>query len=399
LNCVTNIACEPDGGPSRRTYGNGLVRANTYDLDGRLTGISTTVPSSSALIQSLAYGFDANDTITAISNGANASLTQSFGYDELTRLTGVTSNSGNWTWGYDGNGNRSSQTSSYGSAAYSVAAASNQYLAVSGANGRSFGFDALGNRISDTGAGGTLSLHYDAFNRMDRSTWAGVTTSYHVNPLGQRTTKSTPGGNWTRFVYAADGSLLTERGPAGMTDYLWLGGTLVGMVRNNVLYAIHTDHLGRPERVTSPTQAIVWRANNYAFHRDVAQDNIGGLNLGFPGQYFDAETGLWNNGFRDYDSSMGAYVESDPIGLAGGSIRMPMSEGIRSAVLIASVLCATGSGAGTLRRNKRMQRPVITTRITTMHALEAIPMLAAQDKWHRILDGRQISPIACSKIL
>ncbi|MBS0577110.1 MAG: hypothetical protein JSS45_11935 [Proteobacteria bacterium] len=33
LNCVTNIACEPDGGPSRRTYGNGLVRANTYDLD------------------------------------------------------------------------------------------------------------------------------------------------------------------------------------------------------------------------------------------------------------------------------------------------------------------------------------------------------------------------------
>jgi len=288
------------------------------DLDGRLTGISTTVPSSSALIQSLAYGFDANDTITAISNGANASLTQSFGYDELTRLTGVTSSSGNWAWGYDGNGNRSSQTSSYGSAAYSVAAASNQYLAVSGANGRSFGFDALGNRISDTGAGGTLSLHYDAFNRMDRSTWAGVTTSYHVNPLGQRTTKSTPGGNWTRFVYAADGSLLTERGPAGMTDYLWLGGTLVGMVRNNVLYAIHTDHLGRPEMVTNPTQAIVWRANNYAFHRDVAQDNIGGLNLGFPGQYFDAETGLWNNGFRDYDSSMGVYVESDPIGLAGG---------------------------------------------------------------------------------
>ncbi|MBS0577106.1 MAG: hypothetical protein JSS45_11915, partial [Proteobacteria bacterium] len=114
------------------------------------------------------------------------------------------------------------------------------------------------------------------------------------------------------------GSLLTERGSAGMTDYLWLGGTLVGMVRNNVLYAIHTDHLGRPERVTNPTQAIVWRANNYAFHRDVAQDNIGGLNLGFPGQYFDAESGLWNNGFRDYDSSMGVYVESDPIGLAGG---------------------------------------------------------------------------------
>ena len=88
--------------------------------------------------------------------------------------------------------------------------------------------------------------------------------------------------------------------------------------RDGKVYEIATDHLGRPEVAWDRNNAVVWRATNHAFDREVAQDSIGGLNIGFPGQYYDQETGFWYNGHRDYDPGTDRYLQPDPLGLDGG---------------------------------------------------------------------------------
>ena len=120
-------------------------------------------------------------------------------------------------------------------------------------------------------------------------------------------------------------------------EYIWLGARPLAKLSRKIkvngdtataeITYIHTDHLATPRSATNESGDTVWNWNSDAFgvsraDRDPDGDgNKTKLRLRFSGQYFDDESGLHYNHHRDYDPKLGRYIQSDPIGLWGGTNR------------------------------------------------------------------------------
>ena len=314
---VSGVAYEPFGPVSALTYSNGVADNRLFDLDYRLTNL---VDTGTASLQNLTYGYDAGNNVLSVGDAVTPGNSQDLGYDALNRLDTATGSYGSLAYTYDAVGNRLTQASGPTTSTYNYAPHSNQLTTIkSGAVTQAIAYIGAGNISSIVPSNGTATtLTYNQANRLASVTGIPLAISSMVyDAFGKRVSKSS-GGTTNYFTYGQDGSLLEEDDAGFQTDYLYLNGSLAAEITGGKLYYVLYDRLGTPQVVTGSNQKVAWSATYQPFGNASPTGTIT-QNLRLPGQYFDAESGWNHNGFRDYGPSLGRYLESDPIGLAGGT--------------------------------------------------------------------------------
>ncbi len=172
-----------------------------------------------------------------------------------------------------------------------------------------------------------FGIDYDAQGRIDQVTVGGDTYLYSYDHRNLRVRKDGPAGP-TLYTYDTAGRLLAERMSAETREYVWLNGEPVAvLVSDNVSddmyldkYTLGVDHLGTPMRAWDfITGDPAWAADYEAFGRATtyvpnssAAPQVE-VNLRFPGQIYDAETGLHYNWHRYYSPDTGRYLQLEPL--------------------------------------------------------------------------------------
>lgn len=304
---VSSLSYLPFGPMSSITYGNGKTLSQGFDSQYRLT--DKTVNG----IYDKAYTYNELQNISDITDAVDSTDNETYTYDALSRLTNAQGLYGDLTFTYDSIGNRlTKQLDSQAVDTYVYS--TNQ---VTTANAIAMTYDAVGNMITR----GTDSFTYNDANRLSQATLASGTYDYSYDYAGRRISKTTTSQGST-YLYSPDGMLLAELDASGQTvvEYYYVNGERVAFKQNNAVYYVHTSHLDYPLAVTDSAGSIVWQASTTPFGVVTVQTNTLGQSFTprYPGQYHDDESSLYYNYFRDYDPELGRYIQSDPIGLAGG---------------------------------------------------------------------------------
>ena len=302
--------------------------------------------SSGPITRSYAYRADGlPSVVTDSAVGSTA-----YELDSNGRVTAVTASDRRESYAYDSIGNlvRAELSGPSDSSALGVQGDITYRGTLVQSAGRSrYEHDAQGRVVRHTRAllsGGhrTWTFTWDPEDRLrtvrtpDGSHWR-----YRYDPLGRRVAKELLAADGasvverTEFVW--DGTRLAEQsrsaapGSSEVTTWDWEPGgdrPLVQRTRSGggpdddawvdeQFYSIVTDIVGTPTELIDEEGRAVWHSRTTLWGLPTGDTSSGSADcpLRFPGQYFDAETGLHYNHHRYYDPATARYNSPDPLGL------------------------------------------------------------------------------------
>ncbi|MCD2165410.1 RHS repeat-associated core domain-containing protein [Comamonas koreensis] len=306
--------------------------------------------SSDQVLASKAYQYDKAGNITQIDSDLG---TTQYGYDSLDRLTQATPDQSlqglglpSEQYGYDAVGNRTSSAHQPGTWSYNadnqmVRYPSKTPFSPSPAVDTQVSYTPQGHTQQETSGQDSKTYRYNAAERLiTYESSDGTQAHYRYDPFGRRISKSVTKDaamQVTYLIYSEqalmgeldkDGTLQLAYGfnpvsgqqGSWSTDPIWQAEAVNGSLSkpDTAYHYLYTDHLGTPHIATDKTGAITWKTIAESFGAMEEVENSVRVNLRFPGQYWDEESGKHYNFYRYYRSETGRYMKSDPVGLSAG---------------------------------------------------------------------------------
>ncbi|HMS85985.1 MAG TPA: RHS repeat-associated core domain-containing protein [Nitrospira sp.] len=289
----------------------------TYDPASQVTNILHQLTATSTQINKAEYGYNGVGNRTSLTDRRGP---QTFGYDTLDRLTSASHPllAAPQAFAYDPVGNRTTTGN--------VTNAGNQLTADAT---HSYQYDDNGNLTRKTllATGNYTQYTYDAENRLTKvedfvagNPTAAFTSTYRYDGLGRRIEK-VANGQTKRYIYDGEDILLEYDGSNVLQARYTHGPGIdepIAVTKGSSTYFYHQDGLGTVTDLTDSTGATAKSYSYDAYGTIVDQTGTVDQPYTYTGREFDAESGLYYYRARSYESTIGSFLEKDPIGFRGG---------------------------------------------------------------------------------
>jgi len=317
---VMDYTLDANGNTTRITHPGGYYVDRVYDQLDRLTDIKLNGSGSSAVT----FGYDqlSRRISKNYANGANTTYSYDLGNNLLTMNIAFVGSSCNWTYTYNKVhqmlSSNCSDTNYYwrattGTVSYATANNLNQYPTVGGLSAT---YDSLGALATYN----TWTYSYNTEQMLIAASKSGTSASFVYDPK-LRQIEKTVGSDKTKYVYSGTHMMEEWDNVAGTlnTRYVYAGAEepVLQMTSAGVLTYIHHDHHGSVIAQSNPSTGAVTSVYKYGPFGESAA-TLPGTTIGYTGQRYDTELGLYHYKARYFHPGMGRFLQPDPIGYKAG---------------------------------------------------------------------------------